>query len=102
MAPPGEAFGFEAAPKDEKYDTEYLVRNMEHDRKRYMLIVVAVIVAAILGVITWISLAPEGTDLPPPRATPAAAPTEAAPAATDTATEDNAEGAASEANPGTE
>jgi hypothetical protein len=83
MPPGDEAFGFEAEPKWEKYDTEFLVRNMERDRKRSLLIVIAIIMAALLGVVTWILLTPGEPPTPAP-STPAAAPpgptTEEAPA----------------------
>jgi hypothetical protein len=85
-----EAFGFEAAPKEEKYNTEYLVRNMERDRKRSLLIVVAIVIAALLGVVTWVLLAPEEPSMPAP-SMPATAPptpaTEKTPAETSAADE---------------
>jgi hypothetical protein len=55
----GEAFGFAQAPKEEKYDTLYLVSNMLRERRRRQLTVLAVLVAAILGIILWVAIRPE-------------------------------------------
>ena len=82
-----QAFGFAAGAKDEKYNTEYLVQNLAHDRKRAQMIVVGVIVAALLGVFTWFALSPKDTtpklqqtQAMPLDAAPAKSPPTAAPA----------------------
>ncbi len=43
----GESFGFQAQGKNEKYNTEFLVNNLEKDRQRTKLIVLGVFVAVI-------------------------------------------------------
>ena len=84
MQQPGQddgAFGYQAEPKEEKYNTQYLVSNMNKDRTRNILIIVGVIVAAVLGVSLWAALTPKSEPVAPkaPAITAPAAP--AAPAA---------------------
>ncbi len=43
----GESFGFQAQGKNEKYNTEFLVNNLEKDKQRTKLIVLGVIVAVV-------------------------------------------------------
>jgi len=59
------AFGFQAEPKEEKYDTQYIVASMNKDRSRGQIIVVAVLVAAVLGVALWIALTPKAEPVTP-------------------------------------
>ncbi len=55
------AFGFQSAPKKEKYNTQYLTANMGRDRRRGQLIVLGIVLAAIAGVTMWVALAPKET-----------------------------------------
>ncbi|HSI05684.1 MAG TPA: hypothetical protein VLC93_14460 [Myxococcota bacterium] len=43
----GESFGFQAQGKNEKYNTEFLVNNLEKDKQRTKYIVIGVIVAVV-------------------------------------------------------
>ena len=67
LEPQNDALGFSAAPKQEKYNTQYLTANLKSNRRTGQMILVAVLVAAIGGVALWASLAPEG-DKPAPKA----------------------------------
>ena len=74
-APEGaDALGFSAAPKAEKYNTQYLAGNLQKSQMTNKLIIVGAVVAAALGVLTWVSLMPESAPTPTPKdPTPAAA-----------------------------
>lgn len=94
-AQPGDdALGFTAAPKEEKYNTQYLTANLKGERRATQLIVVGIILAAVLGVGLWIGLMP---DTPAPAGS-ATADTAAAPAGdADTAAKAHQEDAPAEA-----
>ena len=82
-AAPGDdngAFGFQSAPKEEKYDTQYIVASMNRDRTRNLVIVVGVLLAAVLGVALWISLTPKSEPVAPKAPALAAPATPSAPA----------------------
>lgn len=75
-----QAFGFTEAPVQEKYNTEYIVKNMQKDERTTQYVIIALVVAALAGAGMWLMLMPE----PEKPALPAAgAPTEAEPAAND-------------------
>lgn len=67
----GEAFGFKAAAKDEKYNTEYLVANLQKEKQRTILIIAGGVAAAIAGIALWAML---GSDEATPQYKPARAP----------------------------
>lgn len=54
-----EAFGFEPAAVSEKYNTEYIVKNMNKERRTGRLVIIGVLVAAIAGALLWVSLVPD-------------------------------------------
>ncbi len=62
----GEGFGFQAQAKNEKYNTEFLVNNLEKDKQRTKLIVLGVIVA-LLGAVGILALLSGGEDKPTPK-----------------------------------
>jgi hypothetical protein len=66
---PNDALGFDAAPKEEKYNTQYLTANLTKERRTTQLIILGVIVAAIAGVMFWVGMMPAS----PPVAAPGAA-----------------------------
>ncbi|MEO1175235.1 MAG: hypothetical protein AAFX94_24745 [Myxococcota bacterium] len=70
-----EAFGFQEAPVQEKYNTEYIVSSMQKDQRSSRTLVIGIVIAAILGAVFWALLmpAPEAPSLEPaPEDTPAA------------------------------
>jgi hypothetical protein len=90
------AFGFGGEggpPKEEKYNTRFLVANMQKERRQTQLIIGGIVLATVLGGTMWVLL---GSDEPPKKpvaagaaaaevapapAAAAAAPTAAAPGA---------------------
>lgn len=62
----GEGFGFQAQAKNEKYNTEFIVNNIEKDKQRTKLIVLGVIVA-IMGAIGIFALISGGEEKAKPK-----------------------------------
>ncbi|MEL6547188.1 MAG: hypothetical protein AAFQ82_21355, partial [Myxococcota bacterium] len=59
-APPrNEAFGFTEAPVQEKYNTEYIVKNMQKGERTTQYVVIGLVVAALAGAGLWLMLMPE-------------------------------------------
>jgi hypothetical protein len=86
------AFGFDSAPKQEKYNTQYLASNMQKSRRTGQLIVLGILVA-VGGFVAWFAATSDSGHKPPAAAAVPGMPgaPEAPPAA--------AEGAAAEAKP---
>lgn len=65
------ALGFSSddAPKEEKYNTRYLVANMQKERKQSLLMAAGVVVAGVLGL--WLLLSLTGGSSPLPAPAPA-------------------------------
>lgn len=66
-APGPDDLGFAASPKKEKYNTQFLTANMDRDRRRTQMIILAILFSGIAGVVLWVALAPSS---PPVPATP--------------------------------
>ena len=59
--PPADgALGFQAPPKEEKYNTQYLMANLSHERRTTQFIILGVLVAALGGAALWFAIAPGG------------------------------------------
>ncbi len=77
-SPQNEAFGFSEAPVQEKYNTEYIVKNLQKDERTTQYVIIGLVVAALAGAAMWLLLMP--TPEKPSVPTPATA-VQAAPAA---------------------
>lgn len=68
-APQENSFGFEtpAAPKNEKYNTQFIVARMEKDRKATTLMVVGGIVAIIFAIALFVIFRPDSALHAPPK-----------------------------------
>lgn len=71
QAPQGDAFGFHSGPQDEKYNTEYLTKNLAAERKRTQLMIVATIAAVLIGVsVLFMFMPKKEAKLPAPEGIP--------------------------------
>jgi len=83
---PHDALGFSAAPKDDKYNTVFLVSNLQKERKKNTMIAIGVVLALLVVGSLFVILRPESQqaemshEAQAPTAAPEAQPTPTAPA----------------------